>query len=167
MPNYPQQVYDMIRVSDELLSFRVSFLLKPQFWAGANMPCTLNWQSVKFEAANTALIPTAPRGIYSFVIKPEVADHVAPGYLLYIGMTDKQTLRERYKQYLREPFKRKPRPHIMRMLVKWPDHLHFYYSTIPTSVNALQIEEELIKAFLPPANVQLPVSVREIVGAFL
>ena len=54
---------------------------------------------LQFNDSSTPLVPDNLIGVYSFVVEPGIANHDL-GYLLYIGKTDKQDFRARFKQYL-------------------------------------------------------------------
>ena len=113
--------------------------------------------------ANAVTIPTGTNGVYSFVVQPKIADHPNCSYLMYVGETEKQGFRARYRQYLREkkkgPLARK-RIHVVRMLRKWDRHMWFLYAPVANSKLIQRIEDELIAAYLPPANREFPSSVR-------
>lgn len=65
------------------------------------------------------------------------------------------------------PKKRKPRrPQIVRMMLKFPDHLFFYYAAMPENSDIAREENELILALLPPANDNVPAVVRAVLKAF-
>jgi hypothetical protein len=129
------------------------FIICPNLWENYKAPVApLNWQKVKFDIAGVNTLPNNKAGIYSFVAHPDVANHTSVSYLLYIGETTKQTLRQRCKSYLDEPKKQKPREHIRDMVVLWPNHLWLYYAEVADKKTILDIEERLITAFVPPFN---------------
>ncbi len=78
---------------------------------------------MKFIEDNVQNVPNDQAGVYSFVADAGIANHPACNYLLYIGMTQQQNFRARYKQYLREKNNPKPRIHILRMINNWSGHL--------------------------------------------
>jgi hypothetical protein len=67
-------------------------------------------------------------------------------------MTDRQSLRARYANYLQELTNRKRRPLISQLLQKWPQHLWFYYAEVSDHTKIQQLEDALISAFIPPQN---------------
>ncbi len=166
MPTYSAPALDLIRETDEAATFRVPFLLWPKPWTEFTDTTPLEWRRVKFGENTLDEVPSDAHGVYSFVVEPGIALHPACAFLLYVGMTDRP-LRVRYQEYLREPAKKKPRPRIVRMLRKWPDHLYFYYSKVPPGVVVRDLESALIAGLMPPANTELPARVRDIVGAFI
>jgi hypothetical protein len=104
------------------------FILCPKHWAAFTTTVTLKWTRVKFTAANAASVPDNRMGVYSFVAIPNIAQHPACHYLLYIGMVSTSDFRTRYRSYLRERKKSKPRDHIVMMLERWQRYLWFYYA---------------------------------------
>lgn len=89
---------------------------------------------------------------------------------MYIGITGakggRRSLYIRYGDYLREQKKYK-RPKVHYMLTKYPEDLHFAYSTIDTDVVDLeQLELDLNDAIIPPIVVKdFTAEIRAIVKA--
>lgn len=101
-------------------------------------------------------IPNNCGGIYLFYINANVIPNVHV-YLAYIGRakkTDNQNLRKRVRQYATEV----KRPKIYDMKHYWSKYLYVRYLPLPGASNALidELEEELIKAALPPFNDKYP-----------
>ena len=118
----------------ELKRHRIDrFVLYPGRWtacsASGKLP-TLNWTRVKFDAAGVKTLPDDKQGVYSFFAEPEIADHQAVRYLLYVGETHAQDFRTRVRSYLNEKAKLKPRVHVVEMLERFPSHLWLYYSVV-------------------------------------
>ena len=131
------------------------FVICPNFWESYSPPTPpLKWRRVKFSLSGVKKLPNNKSGLYSFVVHPEIANHDAVAYLLYIGETTKQTIQKRCSSYLDEPKKKKPREHIRDMVLLWPNHLWIYYCEVANKSSILKLEEELITAFLPPFNSQ-------------
>lgn len=164
MPTYPQSAYDFVDRTKDVLNCRWPFVLRPSGWTSFTSTVQFNWQKVKFDDHYVNLVPDDKIGIYSFVVEPGIANHPGCSYLLYIGMTEKQSFRIRYKQYLKEPFKPKPRPRIVRMLMTWPEHLYFYYAPLSAGIHVATVEKQLIDAYWPPVNRDLPAGVQAISG---
>ena len=99
------------------------FLLVPAQWSKFRTRVTLNWSRVKFHKSSIPSVPNNRRGVYTLVVEPEIAAHPAISYLMYVGLVDTSDLRTRFKSYLREPKKKKPRDHILHMIERWPDNL--------------------------------------------
>ena len=147
----------------ELGSYLIKrFILSPSQWAGYANPTVLRWKRVKFSASNVASVPSS-NGVYSFVVDPEICNHPATHYLLYIGRARGVTLRGRFGDYLREQVKDKGRPHMKMMLNKWKDHLWFYYAEVPDASAIDALEEDLLAAYLPPFNRSFPATIREVI----
>jgi len=138
------------------------FILYPVHWQNYPNTIPLTWERLQFTQANAKSVPDDQAGVYSFVAVPGIGQHPSCNYLLYIGMTEKQTFRDRYSQYLREENKRKPRMHILKMLKNFSDHLWFYYAPIAEKNLIRQIEDELITALLPPYNYEYPASIKTV-----
>lgn len=136
-----------------------SFLLQPASWARFAYPNPLVWETVQFTKANRAHVPRKD-GVYGFLVRfgSPWGTH-PPAYLMYIGETGR-TLWERYGEYLRESEgKGKTRPALSRMFQLFPDDLFFTYAVTPPG-EAFSVEQQLIKAFWPPLNDQLPAELR-------
>lgn len=152
--------------ADDIKNYRVDrFILYPQHWAGYPARYALNWQKVRFQSDQATVIPNNEIGVYSFVVKPNIADHPAVHYLLYIGMVHKGNLRSRFRSYLSETNKEKARPHIYKMIERWSNYLWFYYVTVADPEEAKRLEDELIIAYLPPVNRQWPAQISGKMGA--
>jgi hypothetical protein len=140
-------------------------VLAPTQWQSYSSTVNLSWQGVKFEPRNASKVPNNANGVYSFVVKPEIADHPSCAYLLYVGKAQRQALRDRFTQYFDEKAKgeKSRRPHVTEMLLKWEGFLWFYYAEISSTVKINEIEDSLLAAYLPPSNRQFPSSVRHAV----
>lgn len=140
-------------------------VLAPKQWQSYSQTVNLSWRGIKFEPRNANRVPNNAKGVYSFVVKPEIANHPSCAYLLYVGKAQKQVLRERFTQYFDEKAKgeKSRRPHVTEMLLKWEGFLWFYYAEISSTVKINEIEDSLLAAYLPPSNRQFPSSVRHAV----
>ncbi len=146
--------------SDEIARFRERrFILYPKHWKGYHARNPLVWTRKRFELAQAVSIPDDQLGVYSFVAEPLIADHPACHYLLYVGSVDRGNLQSRFRDYLAETAKEKPRPHIYKMIARWQEYLWFYYVTVPNAEEALLLEDELITAYLPPTNRRWPATI--------
>ena len=127
------------------------FILCPTHWQGYSN-IVLKWKRVKFSVSGVSKLPDNKQGLYSFLVQPKVGGHPAISYLLYIGETTKQTLKERCSDYLPEAKRKKARVPIRSMIRKWPNHLWLYFAVVDDVTLIKQLEEDLIKAFIPPFN---------------
>jgi hypothetical protein len=137
------------------------FVLSPDQWRGCSLAIPLNWKVVPFTASNVAAIPDDSAGVYSFVVKPGIANHPECSYLLYVGKVESQDFRSRYRQYLGEKATgvQSRRPHVTDMLLKWDGFLSFCYAPIAATAVIESVEDALLAAYLPPANKDFPASV--------
>jgi hypothetical protein len=150
------------KASLSIRDFRVDrFILCPDHWRNYNPPAPLTWHRIKFDDAQAALVPNNERGVYTFVAEPNVASHPSCNYLLYVGKVEDSNFRIRFKSYLSESEKKKPREHVLYRIDRWKPCLWFYYSALPRSVRAETIEDMLIAAFLPPVNRLWPATIRD------
>lgn len=151
----------------KLSDFRMGrMVLAPEHWRKYRIPSRLKWRGVKFARNNKARVPVGVRGVYTFVVKPGVAQHPSCAYLLYVGKAEKQVLRDRFSQYFTEMGKgdSSRRPHVTEMLRKWDGHLWFYYAEIRPKQYIRKVEDALLVAYLPPTNRTYPSSVRHAVA---
>jgi len=151
----------------ELKDFRLwRMVLSPKHWQLCHVPLKLTWRAVKFERANGSSIPANARGVYTFVVKPGIANHPSCSYLMYVGKAQKQMLRDRFFQYFSEKDKgeQSRRPHVTEMLLKWNGFLWFYYAEISGKTKIKRVEEELLAAYLPPSNRTFPSRIRRAVA---
>lgn len=137
-------------------------ILFPSAWAACVLSVNLTWQGVRFDAAYVQNIPADQRGIYSFVVQPNIANHPACSYLLYVGQT-KRNFRVRYREYLRDEAEglRSRRLHISGMLNKWKGYLWFYFAHIDDETLIEPTEDVLLAAYLPPTNIEMPGKLRQ------
>ena len=151
------------KASLKLQDYRVGrFILSSDHWAAYSPISPLSWTRVKFDAASVGSVPNDQRGVYTFVAEPGIAEHPACTYLLYVGKVEDSDFRTRFKSYLSEPTKRKPREHVLYMIDRWKAHLWFYYAILPSTVRAEPIEDSLLMAYLPPVNRDWPAPIRDI-----
>lgn len=145
-----------------LADFHVKrMVLSPFQWAACRLPVDLHWQARRFTRRNRRQIPTDSRGVYTFVVKPGIANHPCCSYLLYVGETEGQNFRRRYGQYLREKRAgdRSDRPHVTDMLQRWDGFLWFCYARIDDNALIEDVENALLTAYLPPTNKDFPARV--------
>lgn len=137
-------------------------VLSPLHWRRFVAPVKVGWQAVPFGQASLSAVPEDQRGVYSFVVKPGIADHPECAYLLYVGMVKDQFFRDRFRQYLRErdAGDRSRRIHVTQMLLKWDGFLWFCYAPIEDEDNIVPAEDALLAAYLPPCNKDFPANVR-------
>jgi hypothetical protein len=153
--------HDLLRASDKLKGFTKPFVLSPKNWKRLALPVTLNWKTIAFSKGNIAKLPEEA-GVYTFVVKPNIAGHPECSYLMYVGETKDQTLRKRFSQYVQEQKQtEKSRPFVWEMLNRWSKHLVFCYATVADTSLIRKIEDGLIEAFLPPVNSELPAAIRK------
>lgn len=152
--------------NSEIQTHTVNIILYPKHWLSYSNTANLLWKKVKFSNSNTHEIPDDKAGIYSFVVDPCIAQHPSTNYLMYIGKVRDQSLRKRYKQYLRSEKDWKKRPHIAGMIRKWENHLYFYYAEVSDIQLINVLEDDLITAFLPPMNKRFPAEISLVMRAF-
>lgn len=140
------------------------FTLWPDRWRGCNLRSSLSWNTYAFSEEAVSSIPEKP-GVYAFLIQPRVANNLNTSYLIYIGMTDR-TLRERFKEYLGEIKNKSGRPKIVYWFESYADYIYFSCTPVDPPDTLERLEEELIKAFIPPANDMIPADVGRVVRAF-
>lgn len=148
-----------------LSDFRLSrMVLSPARWQS----CTLQlaWHAVKFERSRANSVPDDANGVYTFVVKPGIANHPSCSYLMYVGKAEKQALRKRFVQYFEEEAEGESsrRPHVTEMLTKWKGYLWFYYAKVSNKQKIKKVENELLAAYLPPSNRVFPSSIRRAIA---
>ncbi len=151
----------------QLGDFRLlRMILSPQNWRACALPVKLTWRAVKFDRVNMNRVPDKAKGVYTFVVKPGIANHPSCAYLMYVGKTEKQVLRDRFSQYFAEKDKGEEsrRPHVTEMLQKWEDFLWFCFAEISNIAEIKRVEDELLTAYLPPSNHTFPSKVRHAVA---
>ncbi len=139
------------------------FILYPKHWAAFKCSVPLTWTRVKFREADATSVPNDKIGVYSFIAIPEIAQHPACHYLLYVGMVETSNFRTRFRSYLGEHKKPKPRDHIIMMIERWKKYLWFYYAELPTSTIVKPTEDSLLTAYIPPVNREWPAAIGPLV----
>lgn len=125
-------------------------VLSPAHWGKFSLPHKLTWTRIKFSRENAGDVPGDKSGVYSFLVHPGIANHDACGYLMYVGKAEKQSLRARFKQYLKPGGRR----HIAKMLRLWREHMWFYFAAVADGGSINSTEDALVNAYLPPFNHQ-------------
>lgn len=129
-------------------------ILSPIQWKSYRSLVRLKWLPVRFDPRAVKQVPNDQVGVYSFVVRPKIADHRDVAYLVYVGKVERQTFRARYRQYLAE-FRKGDESrwtHVAEMLNRWQGYLWFYYAPISKTPTIAVVENNLISAFLPPCN---------------
>lgn len=155
-------VVDIIAEQDEAKAHTHQFILWTKKWSEYQNIHDLNWRMCPFKDEERANIPTES-GIYTFLIRPEIASHPACSFLMYVGKT--KSLHRRFGEYLSERNQATGRPKIVRLLNKYGDYLWFCFTVLPEDAIADQ-ERALINAYIPPFNDQYPAEIKAIRGAF-
>ena len=160
-------MYDLITDSTNLKKYQVErVILSPERWNTYVSYTSLVWSTVKFDKDQKHMIPNDKGGIYTFVVRPDIADHPCCSYLLYVGKTEKQNLRTRFMQYFYEENKIKGRPLVKKMISLWNNNLYFCYTPIDDRSLIHNVENSLIGAYMPPINNEFPSDIKQAIGAW-
>lgn len=156
---------NFVDVVSDAKAHEVRLMLWPTRWLQYQHLHDLQWQVFEFNRQTIPNIPNEP-GVYSFLVQPRIACNLDASYLMYVGKTDR-SLRQRYREYLREVDCTTGRPQIIHTLIRYSGHVFFSCaSVINQLITPAQVEDELLKAFMPPNNPTLPAEVRRIRDAF-
>ncbi len=148
------------RTNPKLADFHVKrMILYPSQWNKFKSPLSkkLTWTYVPFGKESYQDVPADYGGVYSFVVRPNIAEHPLCSYLLYVGKAN--SFRKRYYRYLNNFSKEAietDHPHVTVMLQKWSSHLWFCYARIDETSLIDKTESSLIQAYLPPTNKDIP-----------
>lgn len=154
---------DLVRAANEEKSYTEHFVMLPSRWtafAAVSQPA-LAWSIARFDDTSASTIPPGS-GIYAFVVQSGVAPPLA-SWCLYVGKS--KGLRKRYLQYRRERASTTGRPKIVYRLNLWPDHMYFWYASVPAA-DITWVENALIRALTPPGNDDVPADIRAPHAAF-
>jgi hypothetical protein len=157
---------DLIDEQDEAKAYREDFFLWPKMWREYVQAYNhnFNWEIHPFDPSEIQRIPDEI-GLYTFVIQPSIALHPACSYLMYVGLAEDQSLRERFGDYLQEKKNNRGRRKIYRLLNKYPDNLFFCCTRVQGGQPLESLEKALICAYIPPCNTILPARVSRVIGA--
>jgi hypothetical protein len=159
--------YDFVSLTDGRKAHIQQFYLDPKAWASLAVKPSLTWSEVVF-GSKPAHVPNE-RGIYAFLVQPNILKVPAFRYLMYIGEAGSKggTLRERYSSYRKE-VKKLRRPLLHRMFRKWDGHIHFAFAAVPDKrIKLKKLEAQLNDTFIPPCvENDFSASVRKQVRAF-
>lgn len=129
------------------------FALSRDHWEELDLPVDLEWTIERFDVAARSRIPNDHRGVYTFVVRPGIANHPACSYLFYVGMAERQSLRVRFNQYLRDKRDTNTRRyHIRDLLNRWDGYIWFCFAKIDNFALISAVEQQLLSAYLPPFN---------------
>lgn len=148
--------YFFDRNNPKMADFRVDrMLLYPKQWKNFKSPIKhpLEWKRVKFGLGNAMDVPVEYGGVYTFVVRPQVAEHPQCAYVMYVGKAVK--FRNRYytyQGYYRKNFWDSPQPHVAEMIQKWSEYLWFYYAEVKDKSLIKATESNLIQTLTPPSN---------------
>ena len=155
-------VEDIIKEQSEMKAHTHEFALWRRKWQEFNSSIIFNWHLFKLEISERGNIPRSP-GIYTLLIQPGIASHPGCSYLMYIGQA--RSLRDRFSDYLHKEKRETGRPKIFRFLNMYPDNVWFCFTNV-TANQLNNVEDSLLEAMIPPANDQLPATIRPVAGAF-
>ena len=147
------------KANDEINKYTVSVTLSPEkMMADSHVVATLAWDSISYGDQELERVPADKRGIYAFAVCRNCDVFPPHGYVLYIGIAGRdsiRSLRDRYRDYLNDR-KVMKRARIARMIGTWHQVLRFYFAPIdddvsPEDLKALEIK--LNTALMPPFSV--------------
>ena len=127
-----------------------SFLITlwPEAWQSAASVHALNWERVEFGRATIAAVPEQ-RGVYAFCVSMRGTIMPPHGVIVYFGETSR-TLRQRYREYIRDSEKGSKRPRFSDLFNLWSENLDFYYAPIGDLTYDLKIIEEALNDAVIP-----------------
>jgi len=147
----PDPVLTANKLAAEMLRRHATWHFFPARWGGVACLKTLRWSKpIKWTGKPATSLPLKP-GVYAFLLIPDLPGSPDGVYVLYIGMTSKQTIRQRYADYVIEAAKSRGRLRIRNMFLNWPKHLWYTYA-LTTSADAGPAEVALRSALIPPFN---------------
>lgn len=117
----------------------------------------LHWNSIRFGKDEIQEVPDDQRGLYAFIVADRRAFLPPHGYIMYIGISGRnsdRSLRARYLDYFKQS-EIQHRPRVKRMIVTWHSILRFHFAPVDDNVTSLELEameQRLITAFLPPCS---------------
>jgi len=152
---------DIVR---EAKAYEHHLILWPRRWLLCDRTLSLTWQTFPFRKAAVNKMPDSP-GVYAFLIQPRIGSDLEASYPMYIGMTDR-SLRDRFAEYLREVQRPLARPKVLVLVKSYRRFMYFSCCIVTRPVRPATVEEELLQAFIPPANDRYPASVHRVVAAF-
>ena len=123
-----------------------TFTLWPRQWA--TYSGSHKWQLTRLVHAERDNIPDSS-GVYTLIVIPEIADHPACSYIMYVGQA--VSLRRRFREYLTKERKPDGRPKIFVFLNMYPCNVWFC-STLVQRSSLDSVETGLRDAYLPPLN---------------
>lgn len=137
----------------------------PTRWTDSSSTKKLTWSKPRpWDPEKRDDIPQK-MGVYAFLIIPTLVGAPPGRYVLYVGKADRQTLRERYGDYAREPKRPNGRVKVVKMLTTWPKHLWYSYA-ITSKTRADPAERALRRALIPPFNHDIDAEVNAARRAF-
>lgn len=154
-------VSDLLKEQDECKAHCHEFTLWRRKWQEYSCVFFLDWRIHRLDDCERHAIPEES-GIYTLLVQPGIANHPASSYLMYVGQTT--SLRRRFGEYLNRERRETGRPKIMRLLNLYATNTWFCYSAVPQK-DLDEVEGALLTAYIPPANDQLPASIRGVIGA--
>ena len=170
-------IYD--DVDFDIESYVNQFKMAPELWRVFDindMPDVdfSKWNSIKLISPEgdrftdeIEVVPKNVGGIYAYCIQPEIIP-TCGSYIMYIGMTAKQSLNALIKQYQKEIGDNYERNKIHRLFKKWGKYVYVHFLPVDASDVTIEVlEERLIAALLPPCNPKITVkSIKRAVNAF-
>ena len=126
----------------------VKTFLWPDAWRNAKSQCDLQWNRVTFGSDTIEDVPEM-QGIYAFSICIKNSIMPPHGVIVYFGETSR-TLRERYREYLRDSKRGAKRIIFQLLFEQWPSDLDFLFAALPdTDCDLKLIEMSLNDAVIP------------------
>lgn len=154
----PGKHHDLVDLTKRFKGDSHEFFLNLDRWRKFASLHTLVWSKQKFTSGSKAKIPEE-RGLYVFTVELSPGFLPPHGYIMYAGITgdtsDNRNLRIRFCDYLRQLKNEDGRPAVFYMLKNWSKDLFFNFVSLPDkTVDLALLEQELLKAVIPPINMR-------------
>ncbi len=153
-----ENAIDLIRAQDEIRAHSYLFRLWPKQWATYEK--AHEWKLTKLTKADRDQIPRGS-GVYTLITVPDVANHPACSYVMYVGQT--VSLWRRFGEYLNKERRSDGRPKVFRYLNMYSDHVWFSY-TVVDDMMLDKVEDGLRSAYIPPLNDEFKGELNAVVG---
>lgn len=151
----PAQFDDMC---DDFDTKSATFWLVPSLWMEYSGSDDLDWQLIKFDedtVNGSRDLLEGRTGVYTLIIRSGVGNHPHCDYLVYVGKTEDQDFYTRWLQEVRLPtLKTIKQTRLRKFIRQWGTHMWACFADMDDAID--EMESELQKAWVPPANDVLP-----------
>lgn len=150
---------ELVSINPDKIYNIKTYVMNLELWANITTKTKTILSAVKpkvipFDDKIQGKLSNTAKGIYIFVVKPELGIDPEPLHLMYVGKVEaSNTFHKRFYDYVGAIGKKDKRRNIQLLTNLWPGKTYVYvYELGVSDAEIVEIEDNLIDTIVPPMN---------------